>query len=115
MPATLGDFLAAMASLTARPLAAFDGNWYYLNQTMVDADAKTAPLRPPHSADPGEVFVPSSASTLQGRPFHFVAAGVELEGSEARAWGNSFPGRHTHKKRTTTSCRWVPCTWTHSR
>ena len=89
VPATLGDFLAAMASLTARPLAAFDGDWYY--QTMIDADAKTTPLRPPHSANPGEVFVPSSVSTLQGRSFRFVAAGVELEGSEGSGVGEQFP------------------------
>ena len=91
VPATLGDFLAAMASLTAQPLAAFDGSWHYLNQTMVNADTKTAPLRPLHSAKPGEVFVPSSTSKLMGMPFHFVAAGVELEGTEGSGVGEQFP------------------------
>ena len=83
VPTTLGGFLTAMASLTAKPLSAFDGRWHYLDQTMVDAGAKTA-VRPLHDAKPDEVYVP-------GGSFDFVAKGVELEGDEGSGVGEQFP------------------------
>ena len=91
VPATLGAFLAAMASLTAKPLSAFDGNWYYLNQTMVDAGAKTA-VRPLHDAQPDEVYV-------EGNSFHFQAGGQEIEGSSEEGAGEQFPWE-AHSQKT---------------
>jgi len=67
----------------SRHLASFDGDFHYLNQTMVDADAKTV-LRPLNDTKDDEVYV-------AGGSFHFMAAGVEIEGMLNSGVGEQFP------------------------
>eukprot|EP00937_MAST-01D_sp_MAST-1D-sp2_P004636 g4636.t1 len=74
VPATLGALLATMRALTRRPLTSFDSQFRYLQQTMVDADNRTAPLRPAGAPAAGEVYVRGSGA------YAWAAAGVEIEG-----------------------------------
>jgi hypothetical protein len=75
VPTDLAGLLKTMAALTKKPIASFSPAFHYLNQTMVDADEKTAaPLRGASSVAAGETYV-------HGGDYHFMASGVELEGN----------------------------------
>lgn len=77
VPATLGDLLKTMHTLTAKPLSAFNATWEYLPQEVVAWDQPTTPLRPPNTTAPGEVYVAGAAN------YHWTAKGVELEGGNS--------------------------------
>eukprot|EP01050_Picozoa_sp_SAG11_P003102 SAG11_NODE_168_length_13643_cov_5.436651_5_plen_286_part_00 len=74
VPTDLAGLLKTMAALTQKPITSFSPAFHYLNQTMVDADEKTAPLRGASSVAAGETYV-------YGGDYHFMASGVELEGN----------------------------------
>ena len=97
VPADLTALLKTMYQLTQTPLSTFSPTFHYLNQTMVGADERTTPLRSKSSAGASETYVP-------GGDFHFVAEGVELEGSHdtgvdvqyVTTPANGHPASHQH-------------------
>ena len=69
--ANLTAFLATMKEMSAKPLAAYDGTWRFLPQTM---DMPKTPVESRAAAPPtGMVEVP-------GGVYSFVSSGVEIEG-----------------------------------
>ena len=90
-PADLTSLLKTMATLTKRPIESFSPAFHYLNQTMLRADEKTT-LRSPSSVAQGETYV-------HGGDFHFVASGVELEGSHDTGVDAQYPWEtYPHRK-----------------
>ena len=83
VPTDLTTLLKIMATLTRTPITSFSGTFSYLNQTMVNAEEKT-PLRAKNSALADETYV-------HGGDFHFVAAGVELEGNHLSGVDVQYP------------------------
>ena len=79
-PARLLDFLAAMAQMTARPLASFDTAPTLLQQEMTLVAPAPLPAAPP-----GAVLVPGAAG------FPFSVAGTEIEGRTVPGNDVQFP------------------------
>ena len=83
VPTTLSGFLGAMASMTKKPLSAYDNTFHYLPQMLVNANASTK-VRPLNDSAKDEVYI-------SGGIYHFKASGIEIEGRAGSGVDVQFP------------------------
>ena len=78
----LQRFLAVMKAMTATPLADIPDHWSYLQQHMVPVSPTPPPpsRRGARQGVPGAPIAPIGVVLIPQTNFHFVTAGVEVEG-----------------------------------